>query len=1459
NGTTNLGDGTTIASSNGVASVQTGALRLTSAATTNTRSSFRIPALADSAEGWIATFEFLLSDNPGGNPPADGFSFNYGAIPAFNAGQGNPAAADAHGNAEEGWNPSVNHLSFEVDSWRNFDNEQGFNMAVNGTDIAFENQGILNDGQSISGQMEVSWNPASGASMSVDLGFGLAPVFTNVATPGFVGSNAYSFAFSARTGGATETLTIDNLEITSSTPTLVILPEPVISEFLADNDNTIDDEDCKSSDWLEIFNATANPVDFGGWFLTDDPAMLTKWQIPTLVLAANQRKLIFASGKDQTVGELHTSFSIQKAGGYLALVKPDGTTIASSYNFGQQIEDVSYGTLGQAQTLGFFGTPTPGTTNRAPQGLPVTEKPVFSLDDQVITGTVNLVLTATSPTATIRYTTNGNDPTETSPIYTSPISFSSTTRVTARIYETGLQPGPTRSRTYLRLSSDIQSFTSDLPVIIIESFGVNIDGEASSNSQSPRRPVQSIFLDVNPGTGRTSVLDVPDFTGRGGMRVRGQTSSGFAKKQYSFETWDSDDNDKDVSIFGMPSESDWIIHAPYSDKTLMRNKIVYDYSRALGYPAVRTRFCELFFNSNGGNVSMNDYRGVYVFMEKIKRNEDRVNIKNLEACHISEPAITGGYLFKKDKGQTVDVTFTTSQEGHQMAFVEPDTPNAQQQAWLDNYVDSFENALHGANFDDPVNGYAKYIDVDSFIDAHIWVELFKNIDGYRLSNYFYKDRGRKLVASPVWDYNLSLGNANYLEGQNATGWYYPQVSSQQYPFYSRLFQDPEFVARYWDRWYELRDGMFGTARMLTLIDTYTAEIAEGAVRNFNKWNNLLGNYTWPNADGYASRTTHQAEVDWMKTWLSTRLDWIDGQHAKPPVYNLASGSVSPGSMLTMTNPNSGGGTIHYTTDGSDPRVPGNATNNTLLPAGSSMRWIIPTSAITNWNTVGGPANLASWGTGNAGIGYENSPADYAGMINTTVPSGTTSVYTRFTFNIPDQATIDAFDTLSLNIRYDDGFVAYLNGAKVASPNAPVSPVYNSTATDQHVDSAAVNYEPIDITVYLGQLQVGTNVLAIQLLNRGTTSSDLLLDPQVVGGNSGALISPTAQVYGGAFPLNSSQTVQARTLAPTGWSAMETETFLVSSQPASSTNLAVSEFNYRPGVPTPAEIALGFDVRTDFEYLEIMNISAVDVDLAGVQFTTGVQFEFDLGEVPFLSPGERVLIVSNRSAFEQRYAPQLSGFRIAGEFTNNLSNDGETVILSTGGGTDIRNFTYNDVAPWPEAADGSGRSLVLRNPANDPDHNLPGNWRASSSPNGSPGTEDLTGGYADWAALNFTPAELADPLVSGPEADPDEDGLNNLAECYFHGNPSTPDPSPGVIGEHNGLLSLTFTRRTGASAHTDLQLYSSTDLVTWNADPLAEIATIVDNGDGSETVTLASSEVPSTRERLFLRIQLSLKE
>jgi hypothetical protein len=235
NGTVNggLGDGSFIASDidngnlssgAGPGGIQNNALLLTSAAVGGTRSSFRTPALANSALGWTATFSFVLTDTAGGNAPADGFSFSYGAIPNFvgTSGQlGNGPLTDPnrHGQAEEGWG-AVQHISFEVDTWQVGDAEHGFNIAGNiggvQQDFAFLNTDIITDGQSVSGTATLSWSPTNGASLSTTL---TGPVFTNVATPGFVGNNAYVFAFGARTGGATEDVIIDNLNITS-------VPEP---------------------------------------------------------------------------------------------------------------------------------------------------------------------------------------------------------------------------------------------------------------------------------------------------------------------------------------------------------------------------------------------------------------------------------------------------------------------------------------------------------------------------------------------------------------------------------------------------------------------------------------------------------------------------------------------------------------------------------------------------------------------------------------------------------------------------------------------------------------------------------------------------------------------------------------------------------------------------------------------------------------------------------------------------------------------------------------------------------------------------------------------------------------------------------------------------------------------------------------------------------------------------------
>ncbi len=214
-----LDDGSEIRSTDGIATVQSDQFRLTQDGIGGTRSSFRIPAVSGAALGWTATFDVTISDSVGSNAPADGFSFCWGAIPAFNPGQPDVVAPDSHGQAEEGWG-AVDHISFEFDSWDDPAGEGGFNIAGNlggvqqTPDFGFVPQVFLTDGATLSAAVTLSWDPVNGASMSSDLA---GDILTNVATPGFSGDDTYVFAFGGRTGGAHETVLIDNLMIQSST------------------------------------------------------------------------------------------------------------------------------------------------------------------------------------------------------------------------------------------------------------------------------------------------------------------------------------------------------------------------------------------------------------------------------------------------------------------------------------------------------------------------------------------------------------------------------------------------------------------------------------------------------------------------------------------------------------------------------------------------------------------------------------------------------------------------------------------------------------------------------------------------------------------------------------------------------------------------------------------------------------------------------------------------------------------------------------------------------------------------------------------------------------------------------------------------------------------------------------------------------------------------------------------
>ena len=648
----------------------------------------------------------------------------------------------------------------------------------------------------------------------------------------------------------------------------------VINEFMASNNNSSQDPEGQYDDWIEIYNTGVDVVDICGMYLTDNLSNPVKWQIPVTdpaltTIEPGGHLLIWADGDISDPG-LHANFKLDANGEEIGLFNNDGITMIDSVIFGEQTGDISYGRYPDGtDNWRFFGSPSPAVEN-----IGVYEGFVAELQFSREGGLCNEPFFVTLATETedtiIYYTLDGSEPyalgsrSREGTVYMGPISVNRTTYLRAVAIKTGWKPSEAVMQAYIFLDLSVGDFSSNLPIAVVDTMGKGISQTAQTLSFAS-------FINTKRD-GRARLTDPPNFAGRAGINIRGQSSAGFAKKQYHFETWDQYDQDTDVSILGFPADSDWILQGPYSDKSLMRNFLSYKWSNDLGQYAVRTRFIEVFLNTDGRGISMSDYVGVYVFMEKIKRGTDRVDVAALEPSDNTEPQISGGYIFKKDKSSPGETVFRTSR-GLEVRVVEPKmvdiTP--EQVDWLQHYLNEFESVLYGSNFMDPVNGYAKYIDVGSFIDVHILVELTKNIDGFRLSTYMSKDRSGKINMGPVWDYNLSLGNADYLQGWIPTGWYYPQLGDGDYPWWRRLFEDPVFRLRYADRWFELRENLLATGRLLQDIDSTAALLSEAQVRNFDRWH-ILGSYVWPN---WFIADTYDEEINWMSGWLEQRLDWMD--------------------------------------------------------------------------------------------------------------------------------------------------------------------------------------------------------------------------------------------------------------------------------------------------------------------------------------------------------------------------------------------------------------------------------------------------------------------------------------------------------------------------------------------------------------------------------------------------------
>ncbi|MEZ5145955.1 MAG: CotH kinase family protein [Bacteroidales bacterium] len=358
-----------------------------------------------------------------------------------------------------------------------------------------------------------------------------------------------------------------------------------------------------------------------------------------------------------------------------------------------------------------------------------------------------------------------------------------------------------------------------------------------------------------------------------------------------------------VSLLGMPAENDWILYGPYSDKSMLRNFMAFYIGSLLDPYCSRIAYCEVIENNN--------YKGVYILMEKIKKDENRVNIATLKSEDISGDELTGGYILRVDK---LDPDFAYGYHGWK-SIPNPPYPNAlnityqyyypkaedimpQQKSYITDYILNAENALTGNGFNNPNTGYNHFLNVGSFVDHMVLREISKEVDSYRYSTYFYKEKdsdGGKLFAGPPWDFNLGFANVDYYEpGVETSGWIFTEVEpwdAGRMFWWKRLMQDPYYENLFYTRWHQLRQDELTDENIELAIDSIVNYIGEAQQRNFSRWP-ILGQYVWPNYSWEGN--DYEDEVALFEDWLMDRIYWLDS--------NIPGTMLSPSALLSGTFP-----------------------------------------------------------------------------------------------------------------------------------------------------------------------------------------------------------------------------------------------------------------------------------------------------------------------------------------------------------------------------------------------------------------------------------------------------------------------------------------------------------------------------------------------------------------------------
>ena len=1013
----------------------------------------------------------------------------------------------------------------------------------------------------------------------------------------------------------------------------------------------------------------------------------------------------------------------------------------------------------------YFEDPTPGAINDPSGVVGFVSDTTFSHDRGFYEDPINVEITSETPGASIRYTLNGDEPSPTSgTVYTGPIFIDRTTVLRAIAYMSGLEPTNVDSQTYIYLEDVIlqdhaatraagfpSSWDGTSPdygmdfTVIGQNGSDNYGGRYAATIRDDLMavPTISIVMDIDDMFGSNGIYSHPGSRGVAwerpcsmeviypdgragtqvncGIRIQGGAfrSHGLTRKKslrllfkeiygstkLRFPLFGPDASDRiDTFTLRAVNNDGWQWSGAGDKPLYIRDSFGRENVLDMGGVASHEIFAFVYINGffwglyNPVERPDHSFSATYFGGEK----EDWDSVSNGSASNGSLSA-WNSLLSLGDGG----------------AF-----------ATLATYMRS-----QGLNPDGSRNpAYPVLVDVDNVADYMISNFYGGNSD-WPGKNYWY---GRDRTAAStgfkyyMWDSEWSLDLRSNLSTDRSG------VSNGVAEPYGDLRASPEFRLRFGDRVHRhfFNGGAFYVDPANQSWDPAHPERNQPAAR-FVRLANLVDRAVVAESARWGDQHTDPAYTrdehwererdDLLQNYFPTRsarvLQHFRARGLYPgvdaPLFNLRGGRVEPGFTAVLV---SSSGTTYYTLDGNDPRElggdvspsafeAGSATTAVFIDQGDTAAVLVPTSGTLGLSWIEPEFNDSSWRRGPTGVGYETT-SGYEPEIGTDIEAEASgenpTVYVRQEFQVDDPTN---YTFVTLRMKYDDGFVAYLNGELVAQSGAPGTLSWNTAATGSRPDEDAVVFQSFDLAGGADLLQTGTNVLAIHGLNSSSGSSDFLIVPALVA----------SDVQAGGFVIDEPVVVKTRAFSAGEWSALD-EAFFYFDIP-----LRISEIMYHPR--DPAVGTSGFPAD-EFEFVELVNVGTEPIDLDGFRLVGAVQFDFTDG-FHTVAPGETILVVRNLAAFIERY-PFL-GATIAGEYSGNFSNAGEGIILLGPADEPILDFEYRQ--EWQPETDGQGFSLAIVDPLAEPESwGLEESWTASADFDGTPGVVDggLPTGGLQWA-------------------------------------------------------------------------------------------------------------------------------